>query len=371
MKINQIKTLKVFYNNREVGIIHEIEKSTFSFEYSESWIKDGFSISPFQLPLIKKIFISPKKTFDGLFGVFHDSLPDGWGEKITEKKLRNLGIEYDSLSPLTKLSLIGENSLGGLTYKPSQFRSIPTSTQQNFEKLYEEINKILKDKDKYNIDSLYELCGSSGGARPKAHILIKNEPWIIKFKHLYEPLDSGAKEFKVNKAAKKCNIELPEFKLIPSKKYHGFFACKRFDVMGKKKIHVISLSGLLEVSHKEPILDYLHLFQVIDKIVIKNKKEQFKEAFKRMCFNYIFMNKDDHAKNFSFIFDEGIKSYKLSPAYDLTITKNKLFHEMTFNQLENPKDKDLIKIGTMYGLTTKECLECLRKIQNIKNKFNT
>lgn len=112
--------------------------------------------------------------------MFWDSLPDGWGELLVKRYLAKQGINYDRLSPLTKLSLIGENGLGGLNYEPSQFAG-GSADLPDFDTLAREVDKILNDENADDLDAVYRLGGSSGGARPKAHLHIDGEEWIVKF----------------------------------------------------------------------------------------------------------------------------------------------------------------------------------------------
>ncbi|MBO7345852.1 MAG: HipA N-terminal domain-containing protein, partial [Clostridia bacterium] len=175
--IKDVKKVTVKYNERIVGYLAEIEPSVIGFQYDDEWVKNGFSISPLSLPLDNKVYISKKELFNGLYGVFWDSLPDGWGELLMNRILTKNGINPNKLSILTKLSLINKNGLGGLTYEPSQ----PFEFKQDnldFDKLSDEVQKILNDEsESVDLDFVYGLGGSSGGARPKAHIMIDNEEW--------------------------------------------------------------------------------------------------------------------------------------------------------------------------------------------------
>ncbi len=360
--IENVKKMKVKYNGKIVGYLAEIEPSVFGFQYEESWLKDGFSISPFSLPLCNKIFISPKKQFGGLYGVFWDSLPDGWGELLMNRMLVKRGINPERLSPLTKLSLVNDNGLGGLSYEPNQpmtagFDEIP------FDTIAKEVEEILKDNDNVkDLDSIYRLGGSSGGARPKVHVRINEEPWIIKFACAIDPIDVGEKEYKANELAEKCGIRMNEYKLFTSKICAGYFGSKRFDREGEKRLHVISLAALLEISHRQPVLDYGHLFNVVESL--NGNKEEMYETFRRMCFNVYYGNKDDHAKNFAFIYDENLKRYRISPAYDITRTPDKFEHEMTINGKGNPSDTDLLALAKDFNLSPKRCEEIMQEIKD-------
>lgn len=362
--IKDIKKVTVKYNERIVGYLAEIEPSIIAFQYDDEWIKKGFSISPLSLPLDDKVYISKKELFNGLYGVFWDSLPDGWGELLMNRILTKNGINPNKLSILTKLSLINKNGLGGLTYEPTQ----PFEFKQDnldFDKLSNEVQKILNDESEtVDLDFVYGLGGSSGGARPKAHIMIDNEEWIVKFACRIDPPNVGEKEYKANEIAEKCNINVNVYKLFPSKLCSGYFGTKRFDRKDGRRVHMISLAALLETTHKIPNLDYMHLFQVVQMISVRPTEDLY-EAFKRMCFNVFYKNKDDHGKNFAFIYDEELNGYVLSPAYDLTRIENKFEHEMTANGNGNPRKEDMLVIANKFKLSITKCKAIMLQIEKI------
>lgn len=361
--IKDVKKVIVKYNERVVGYLAEIKPLTIAFQYDDEWIKNGFSISPLSLPLDSKVYISKKEQFDGLYGVFWDSLPDGWGELLMNRVLQKNGVNPNKLSILTKLSLINSSGLGGLIYEPSQPLSA-TYNNLDFDKLSNEVQKILNDEsDSVDLDFVYRLGGSSGGARPKAHIMIDDEEWIVKFACRIDPPNVGEKEFNANEIAKKCGINVSEYKLFPSELCTGYFGTKRFDRQEKKRIHMISLAAILETTHKIPNLDYMHLFQVIQ-IISARPTEDLYEAFRRMCFNVFYKNKDDHGKNFAFIYDENLSDYVLSPAYDLTRVEDKFEHEMTVNGNGNPNKDDMIAVAKKFKLCLTECKSIIDFIES-------
>ena len=361
--INDIKKLTVKYNNKIVGYLVELENSSIAFQYDNEWLIDGFSISPFSLPLKNDIFISQKSTFNGLHGVFQDSLPDGWGELLFRRMAMQKGINPDKVSVLTRLSLVSGNGLGALTYEPYQNEYVDDPIF-DLDIVASDTRQILNDESSnIDLDSLFQLGGSSGGARPKVHIKDADGYWIVKFPSHYDPDDIGEKEYEANFLAKKCGIDVNEFKLFPSNICGGYFGAKRFDKIEGKRTHMISLSSLLETAHYIPCLDYVNLFQVIQNICM-DKKDML-EAYTRMCFNVLYENKDDHGKNFAFLYDEFLGRYKLSPAYDLTRTKNRPEHEMTVNGFGKPTEKDLLDVGAIVKLSITSCREIIERI-----KFN-
>lgn len=356
--LKNVNDVIVMYNNQIVGRFKALQDNRIAFQYDEYWLVNGFSISPFSLPLSNKIYISKYDPFDGLFGVFYDSLPDGWGELLLNKMLMKNNINPNKISPLTKLTLIDDNCLGGLNYLPSNYDQFDNDDVYEFDTLYKLSKKLLNDKDDVNIDALYKNGGSSGGTRPKVNAIIDNEHWIVKFPSKFDSDNVSKEEYLANKIAKECGINIPEFRLIKSKVTNGYFASKRFDRVNGRRIHTISLSSLLETSYQIPNLDYMHLFNVIKKISV-NKEEDLYEAYKRMCFNVFSYNKDDHGKNFSFIYDENRNGYVLSPSYDNTILYNKFEHEMTVLGNGNPDKKELLELAKMQKLSIKKCNEII------------
>lgn len=361
--MKEIKLLKVLHNEQVVGYLRYIKDNQIAFEYDDEWLEKGFSISPLSLPLKKQIFINHKDTFCGLYGVFYDSLSDGWGELLTRKELAKQGVNYSKLNPLTKLAFLNDNSLGGLRYEPSQYIG-KEIVDIDLDKIAKESLKIYQEEEVENFDNIYQLGGSSGGSRPKIHIKNDEGEWIVKFRLPFEDIDAGMQEYKANKTAKECGINVNDYKLFSSHLNPEYFGCRRFDRKDGKRIHVISLSSILETSYLIPNLDYYHLFQVIDKICVD--KEDLYEAFRRMCFNVFYGNKDDHGKNFAFLYDEEKKGYRLTPFYDINKV-DKVEHEMTVNGNGNSSVSDMIEIARKMNLSIDRCIKIIDKIKEIVN----
>ncbi|MGL4950645.1 MAG: type II toxin-antitoxin system HipA family toxin [Mycoplasma sp.] len=364
--INDIKQLKVKYNNTDVGVLKELDDKRIAFQYDEQWVKHGFSISPISLPLSDRVYISKSNNFDGLYGVFNDSLPDGFGTLVLISKLKKEGINFHKLSPLTKLSIINENGLGGLTYEPFQSKEYKYENL-DLDKLASQALKIYEDVNgEFELEEIYNLSGASGGARPKAHIKVNNEFWIVKFPCSADPKDISIREYNLNKLSVECEIKTNEFKLLETISGNKYFAAKRFDKTLNYRKHVISLCSILETTHLIPNLDYSYLFQVTK--LICDAKEMY-EAFKRMAFNVLIKNKDDHGKNISFIYNNKISKYEISPAYDITSTPNSLEHQMSVNGNGNPTEEDLLNLATKFDLDLNECQKIIEKIKiSVKNK---
>ena len=151
-----------------------------AFEYSDDWLEKGFSISPFSLPLKKQVFLPQKDYFDGLFGVFADSLPDAWGQLLLERLLRKQGENKDLLTVLDCLAIVGESGMGALSYRPTQ-NIYEEQETENLDELARQCEKVLNTEYSDKLYELYRLGGTSGGARPKIMTEIERESWIIKF----------------------------------------------------------------------------------------------------------------------------------------------------------------------------------------------
>ena len=223
MEIQNVKKLVVKYNSTIVGYLAELEDNKIGFQYDEEWVKTGFSISPFSLPLSNKVYINEKLTFNGLYGVFQDSLPDGWGELLLNRMLSKKGINPNKISPLTKLTLVSGNGLGGLSYEPCQTQG-ESEIDFDLDEIAKEARQLLEDESiDIDLDKIYNLGGSSGGARPKAHIKLDNDYWIVKFPCIIDPKNIGEQEYKANKLAKECGINVNEFRLFKSKICSGYY----------------------------------------------------------------------------------------------------------------------------------------------------
>ena len=116
--MHRLNKLDVFFHDRLVGTMALYQNRLAAFEYSDEWMKEGFSISPFSVPLEKKVFMPKIDPFEGLFGVFADSLPDGWGRLLVDRLMRKNGLNPQTIGNLERLSIVGTSGMGALTYRP-------------------------------------------------------------------------------------------------------------------------------------------------------------------------------------------------------------------------------------------------------------
>ena len=368
--MNRLNKFEVFYHERSVGTMALYHNRLAAFEYDKDWLAAGFSISPFSLPLEKKVFMPKIDPFEGVFGVFADSLPDGWGRLLVDRLMTQNGINPYEIGSLDRLAIVGNSGMGALTYHP-----VITMENNQDEKSLDEIalecEKILSTETCDNLDFLFSKGGSSGGARPKILTKVEGEDWIIKFPTSYDSNDIGRQEYDYAMCARECGIEMENVRLFSSNRCKGYFGTKRFDRTGDRKnnrIHMVSASGLLETSHRIPNLDYHILMQLTLKLT--KSMEECEKLYRLMCFNVYAHNRDDHSKNFTYLYDENEDRWKLSPAYDLTYS-NSIGgeHATTVNgNGANPGLEDILAVAKKIGLNTTNAKETALDIRACVNK---
>ena len=356
--MNEVKVIEVFMNGVKVGRIALTPDALCAFEYAPAYLVSGESISPFHLPLKPEVFVAKPAPFNGGFGVFADSLPDGWGNLILDRYLKCQGINPVKLTLLQRLALVGNTGRGALEYQPDYSEST-TAEIIHFDHLAVEVQKILTtDYDGESLDLLYKYGGSPGGARPKVFVKIDGKEWLVKFRATTDPVNIGQIEYEYSLLAKKCGINMPETRLFEGK----YFGVERFDRTPHGKIHTVSTAGLLNADYRIPSLDYGDLLQLCH-ILTKNMEEVY-ALFQRMTFNVAIKNRDDHAKNFSFQWING--EWKLSPAYDLLPSNGfNGFHTTTINNKGEPTVGDMMSLAEKIGLNKQRASEIIQRINEL------
>lgn len=379
--------LNVFLNSYGqryfVGVLEEQNQRIF-FEYDKEFLSKEINISPFMLPLKPQVFEDRKRTFDGLFGVFNDSLPDGWGCLLLDRILQRKGLSLSAISPLQRLSLIGLNAMGALEYEPVTEQNSEFSGNIELDALCSETNRILEGKSSEILDKLLTLNGSSAGARPKIVALVSDNkkiiihgseakqgfsPWLIKFASSLDDKNIGVHEYIYSLLAKKAGIEMPETYLFPSQNCVGHFGVKRFDRQETQKIHIHTASGLLHANHRVASLDYLSLLKLTS-ILTKDIRE-VEKMVRLMVFNVKAGNKDDHAKNFSFMLTKD-NQWKLAPAYDLTPSEgiNGEQTSMVNGKGKNITNDDLLKTAIQFGISSTKIKEIIEQTESALSDYS-
>jgi len=354
------QSLTVLYRDTVIGKLSMTpDNRRCAFEYDKNWLRNGFSISPLELPLTSGLLFPKTNVFFGDFGIFEDSMPDGYGNYLLDRILRKYGLSLEELTPVERLSLIGNKGMGALQYVPET--SLSTASEAaTLEQLQQDALDVLSEKDFTKTEYLYIKSGNSGGCRPKCLWNDKDGFWMVKFRHIYDPCDMGERESAILQTAAECGITVPESKLFNGK----FLGTKRFDITPDgTRLHIATASGLLCESILHPMMDYRKLIRFTK--VLTGSISQAQETFRRMIFNFAVGNNDDHAKNFSFIFNG--EKWDISPAYDITECRqaNNGFHASLVNGKDSPTEDDFLVAAADAGLTKEQGLDIIKTIRDI------
>lgn len=360
--MKKIETLQVRFHDRLVGTLSLVpDNRRCAFEYDKAWLADGFSLSPLELPLREGLFLAKPTPFYGNFGVFEDSLPDGYGRYLLHKALLREGIDDSRLSSLDRLSIVGSGGMGALTYRPATVMQ-QGETLTDFDLLQEKALEVLREQQDTDARLLLYNSGNSGGCRPKAIFSDDEGHWLVKFRHTYDPQDMGLQEYRYNAAARRCGIRVADFKLIENK----YFASRRFDIAENgQRLHTATAGGLLGVALSSPAIDYTNLLALTG--FLTQSPAEVEEMFRRMVFNYLIENKDDHCKNFSFIVlpDQTTRwRWHLAPAYDLTRCTEGYNgeHATSVNHTSRPTLQDFLTVGTKNKIPANRCREIYEEV---------
>ena len=307
------------------------------FEYDRDFITNGPDISPLRLPLRAGVQSFDGPLFEGLPGVFDDSLPDGWGRLLFDRLMRTRGILPAEITPLDRLAHVGSHGLGALVFEPDH-STAQGGDDMNLDRLNAQAQAVLEGASDDTLSRLIALNGSSAGARPKALISVNDSrdhlihgtlprgeapwpqgysPWIVKFPNSHDGPDAGAIEYVYALMAKDAGLSMPDVHLFPARKGAGYFAIKRFDRVGSKRHHMHTACGLLHSDFRTPSLDYQDLIALTGHVT--RDLREVEKLYRLAVFNVLAHNRDDHSKNFSYLMDS-TGDWTLSPAYDLTFS---------------------------------------------------
>lgn len=347
--------IDVYLHDRLVGTLAETADHRVAFSYSEEWLGSGFAISPFSLPLEQKVFVPFSRQLDGLWGVFADSLPGAWGHLTVDRMLKSRGISPAEVTPLERLAIVGDSGRGALTYRPG-WDVHHEAALTDLDELAAGCQAMADWKAVDDPDAIFQLAGSAGGSRPK----IMTEEWIIKFPASPDMPEAGVMEKAYMDCAASCGILVPETRLIPSRRCSGYFAVRRFDreQQGDRLIrrHMLTAAAILEADQRSPGLDYQKLMKMT-RILSRSNEADTEQMFRRMCFNVFAHNLDDHAGNFTWLYDPGLDCWHPSPAYDLTWSTSYFGEHATSVGCvaKAPGTQDLVFMGQTAGMSREVC----------------
>ncbi len=364
-----------------VGAVMEYENGRIGFSYDSEYIRSGgFAISPKFLPLESRTFefsdLQRQESFMGLPGVLADSLPDTFGNLIIKKYFEERGELDKSMSPVRRLLYVGNRGMGALEYTPHLQRKSPKEEQAlEIKALVESARRLIEGEAGEAIHEIMRVGGSAGGARPKALILwdrIKNkvrsgfakqriseEHWMIKFDGVSSASerDNKAKpfsriEYTYALLAKQLGIDMEEVSYLEDGEMFHFLT-KRFDRKENTRHHMHSLSGMTHVDYNLPgAYSYEAWFRLIQQLHLGYPA--LEQAYRRMIFNVVGRNQDDHVKNISFLMKDKSSGWKLAPAYDLTYSAGVGYtrqHQMTVvGRSDAFTRNDLINVGEKFDI---------------------
>ncbi|MCY4051375.1 MAG: type II toxin-antitoxin system HipA family toxin [Gammaproteobacteria bacterium] len=363
-QINVSLHLKDF--NLHVGRL-AIREQKIYFQYDSSFVEKGLEISPIRLPLKTGVQSFDRSVFEGLPGVFYDSLPDGWGRMLLDRKMRSLGVLPQQLSSLDRLAYVGQNGMGALVYEPDHSNDIPDD-RIKIEAIASQVIEVLSGEGRDLLPQLLTLSGSSTGARPKTIIgFHKNrkdvihgmhqmddgyQPWLVKFPNTGDGADAGAIEYVYSLMAVDAGLMMPDVHLFPSQTGGGYFAIQRFDKEQNNRMHMHSACGLLHSDYRVPSLDYEDLLALT--MILTRDIREVEKMFRLAVFNVFAHNRDDHGKNFSYLMDKD-GEWRLSPAYDLTFSSGPRGEQSTtvMGEGKTPSQSELMELGLVAKLPKK------------------
>ncbi|MCI1266576.1 MAG: type II toxin-antitoxin system HipA family toxin [Saprospiraceae bacterium] len=366
------------------------------FQYDTKSIQKGWDLSPLKMPLSQgtQIYSFPElrigrnetlDTFKGLPGLLADALPDKYGNRLISTWLAQQGRTENSMNPVEKLCFIGTRGMGALEFEPATIKTSTRNFSLEFDGLVELAKKMLheregflthlsKDEEKAMMEIL-KIGTSAGGARPKAVIAYNRKTGEIKsgqgsvpkgFEHWLLKLDGvsgeqfgestgwGRVEYAYYLMAKDCKIEISECRLL-EENGRAHFITKRFDRDGNIKHHTQSLCGMQHYDFNDMYgYSYEQVFQTMRLLYLTYPEAE--QMFRRMVFNVLATNFDDHTKNFSFILKKDDR-WRLAPAYDLCFS---------FDPTNHWVNKQTLSINGKRLEITKEDLMTIAKNNNIK-----
>ncbi len=339
MTLEHVQQISVFYEpapdrRKKVGRL-ALKQREILFEYDSAFLGSRLELSPFNLRLGPGVTIGKSAVLDGLMGLFDDSLPDGWGRLLIDRRAAQLGLSGISLTPLDRLALVGARSMGALVYEPETALEDPTVVK--LAELAKEAQAVQQETGSVDLERLISVGGSPKGARPKVLIQLSGDgevhfgardikpgftAWLVKFPSKEDDPHIASLEHAYFLMAKAAGLDVPETRILgATARRPGFFAIERFDREGPVRIHAHTLGGLLELPQGYPALDYANLLAVTRDLT--RNEADVAQMFRRACFNVFAHNRDDHSRNFAFLMNETGR-WRPSPAYDLTFAHGPL-----------------------------------------------
>lgn len=377
-----------------VGALVELETGRVLFEYADEFRRRGLEISPVHLPLERSGPLSfeelrRKGSFQGLPGVFADALPDAFGRRVIRAYYAARDQPEMAMSPVQRLLYVGERALGALTFHPAEDPGIAEREALEVQALARDAKQIVEGRTEVSVPEIYRIGSSAGGKRPKAVVhhdpdsgtvrsggtpLRGGEvPCILKFDgigddHTVEELGSPQPYNRVEAAygemARAAGLDMPEITVLEVEGY-AHLLIPRFDREDGRRLHQHTLGGMLHLDYNDVGAgSYEEYFRTVQRLGMAY--DALTEAYRRMAFNVLAVNQDDHVKNLSFHMDRsGV--WSLTPAYDVTFAKGGNYtrtHQMRIrDKLSGIREDDLLAVADDFGV--KRAPEILERIRGV------
>jgi serine/threonine-protein kinase HipA len=370
-----------------VGALVELDNGRVIFEYADSFVRGGLEISPIHLPTEQRGPVSfdelrNLEAFEGLPGVFADALPDAFGRRVIRAFYAARGETRRALSPVQRLLYVGNRAIGALTFHPTE--EIPSRLAEreslDLQQLTQDAQRIVRGDPEIEIPEIYRIGSSAGGRRPKAIVHYNADqrsirsggtvpaqgevPCILKFDgvgdgasedELGRPMHYNRVEAAYGDMARAAGLETTRIEVLEVNGY-AHLLIHRFDSREGRRLHQHTLGGMIHVDYNQPLgSSYEEYFRTV--LQLGMAYDALTEAYRRMVFNVLAVNQDDHVKNLSFQMDpEG--TWSLSPAYDLTFAHGVGFtatHQMTVrNKATAIGRTDLLELAREFGVKQPE-----------------
>lgn len=353
-----------------VGLLAEHEQRVY-FEYDPAWLERGRELSPLKLKARPGLIEHTERDFGPLPGLFDDSLPDGWGLLLMDRHFRRRGVEPAEVSALDRLAYLGTETMGALTYHPPAEREEVDPFLFELHELAREAQAVYAGEAAEILPQLLRAGGSPGGARPK--VLVGYDPqtdrgisgeadlpegfehWMVKFAAREESDFAGPVEYAYAEMAAAAGVDLPPTRLFETAEGERFFGVRRFDrAEGNRRFHVHTFGNLIHANFRLPCCDYSQLFRATS-ILTRDHRDTLR-LFRRMAFNVLAHNRDDHAKNFAYRLDLESGEWSLTPAYDLTFATGPGGEHTTtvLGEGRAPQPERLLALGEQHGVGRRE-----------------
>lgn len=318
---------------RPVGqIAWDSARRSAAVEWDPSFVVAPLPISPYHIKTLAGLYRTGNTAaFEGLPGVFGDSLPDGWGRLLIDRELERRGSGRTAITPVDRLAIVGTHGMGALIYRPEERVVGPNSL--DLEWFADLATSMAEDASVEDLRKARAAAGGSAGARPKLVALLDVETGrvrdhrrtpergerqvLIKHRATTDSPTAIEEEEAYARMARAAGIAMPWTMVLRSGRGDAFFAVERFDRRGAGRVHMHTAAGMLDVDFRQPSTDYENLHKLV-RWTTRHAGDQ-DEMFRRMAFNVLAHNRDDHLKNHAFLMDAG-GGWRLSPAYDVSFS---------------------------------------------------